>query len=143
MEIGELTFQETIDKMVVLALSAQDPDSPFPVPEYQDKEAGQRWFIVKLKNVPVGFYSTVWPGSPEIYQFFICPKARRKGVGSAAARLIIRDLISSHGEVSLSAIDNASFDFWCRALDGYSCTVEGDCFQITGAPNVQGMKKTS
>ena len=126
MEVDELLFQETIDKVAVLALSEQDPSTPFPVVEYLDTEACQRWFIIKQNITSVGFYPLVWPSCPQIFMLFICPDFRRNGVGASAARLIISELLATHSEVSLSAIDNASYSFWSSTLDGFNYKYEGD-----------------
>lgn len=81
MGIKGLSFEEIKEPKEVLALSEKDADTIFPDIEYQIEEAGQCWFFILLDGVRVGYYSTIWPNKPEIYQFFICPNARRKGVG--------------------------------------------------------------
>lgn len=137
MEVVGLLFQETRDASEVQSLNLQDPDTGFADVEYQDEEAGQRWFIIKHNGATVGYCSIVWPGNPEIFQFFICPSARRKGIGATAARTLVEYLLADHQEVSLFAVVNIAYRFWKKALDGFTCSEDGDVLRITRHPETQ------
>lgn len=131
MEKADISYRESRDVKVVLDLSLSDPETPFPVAHYPDGGADQRWFIISLAEKSIGYFSTVQPKELEIYQFFICPDARRSGVGTAAARLIVRELLAEHEVISLSAVDEVSYRFWRRALQGFAWTEKGDIFSIS------------
>lgn len=130
MEEASLSYRESFDPNEAEDLSLLDPDTPFPEVRYLSDDAKQRWFIINLAEKAAGYFSTVWPEKPVIYQFFICPDVRRKGIGAAAARMIVRDLLAQHQAVSLSAVDDVSYQFWCRALHEHALTEEGDTISI-------------
>ncbi|MBI6605162.1 MULTISPECIES: GNAT family N-acetyltransferase [Pseudomonas] len=131
MEKSSLSYGESHDPGAVQDLSFLDPGTPFAEVHYPSDDAEQRWFIISLAGKAIGYFSTVWPEKLEIYQFFICPGARRTGVGTAAAQMIVRDLLAEHKVVSFSVVNEASYHFWCRALHGFSSAEDGDTLSIT------------
>lgn len=134
MNLVGLLFEETRDSIEVQSLNLQDPNTGFADVECHDEEAGQRWFIIKHNGTTVGYCSIVWPDNPEIFQFFICPNARRKGIGAAAGRGLVEYLLAEHQKVSLSAVTDIAYQFWKKTLEGFTCSEDGDALRVTRHP---------